>query len=215
MSSDNTMDTVREFNKAKEYFEQIEKQTFEIGNTIKETLIKKFNWKEEYLKKRYTIDINSNNESVIKNKQYGVETKISDLLILGGGVYFHRKGIQQAGFKNFFTKGFRAFDLSAWQNFIVEGLKNIRGTNKHPHYNDVFDRWWTIQKVQTHHVELHAILLGTIATFPNLILTEPDYVSIKLPTNENLEHFENFQNGLNLSNEDLMNRMDSILRGKT
>ena len=57
--------------------------------------------------------------------------------------------------------------------------------------------------------------MGTIATFPNLILIEPDYVSIKLPTNENLEHFENFQNGLNLSNEDLMNRMDSILRGKT
>ena len=186
------------FNKSKEYFEPKEKHDLDSGYTVSELLNKKYKWNTRNVRKKFKIDLNSFDESVLKHKEDFKEIKISDIIIPGGMLLFKIEGAKKAGFKNFFSMGFRALDLSAWESFIKEGVPKTWGQIN---YHRVYDRWWLITGITNYTVSLTSFTLGIGLTFPNLILIEPDYVSVKIPNQEEKQFLDMYLNSGKILNE--------------
>ena len=122
---------------------------------------------------------------------------ISDILVDNfnwlEGDYLNGEGIK-SGFTNFLTKGLRVLDSKAWQNFIKEGYKIIQSNGfEKIKIEDMYDTWWLIKSFSTHETTVTSFSLNVSTRFPNTILSEPDYVSVRIPTETDLSKFEDYE----------------------
>ena len=49
-------------------------------------------------------------------------------------------------------------------------------------FKDLFDKWWLIREVGNFQVQVENFQTGIIVNFPNLIVTEPEYLLIRYPS---------------------------------
>ena len=211
--TDEVKNKLAKYKKAEEYFKPKEKDSLNSGKPISDILVNNFNWSEGDIRKRFQIDIDDMNQSILRDKINFNETKISDLFIPGGSIYLNGEGIK-SGFMNFLTKGLRALDSKAWQNFIKEGYKIIQSNGfENIKIEDMYDTWWLIKSFSTHEITVTSFSLNVTTRFPNTILSEPDYVSVKIPTEDDLSKFEDYEYGSSISNEDLMQQLNKTFLG--
>ena len=206
--TDDVDDKLAKIQEAQEYFKVKEKDSVDTGKTISNTLVEKFSWLQGDIRKRMKIDVNSLGESIILDKQNFRETQISTVFVPGSSIYFNSKGAEKSGMKNIFTRGFRALDSSAWQNYIKEGFNIIQSTGvNNIKFEDMFDTWWLIKSITNYNITVTSFSLNTSTTLPNLILVEPDYVSIRYPSEEDLDMYKKYELGSTVTQADLMNKL--------
>ncbi len=206
--TDDVDDKLAKIKEAQEYFKAKEKDSVDTGKTISNTLVDKFSWLQGDIQKRIKIDQNSLGESVISDKQNFRQTEISSIFVPGSSIYLNSKGAEKSGIKNIFTRGFRALDSSAWQTYIKEGFNIIQSTGAADiKFEDMFDRWWLIKSITNYDITVTSFSLNTTTRLPNVILVEPDYVSIRYPSEEDLNMCEKYGYSSTITQADLMNKL--------
>ena len=206
--TDDVDDKLAKIKEAQEYFKVKEKDSVDTGKTISNTLVDKFSWLQGDIQKRIKIDQNSLGESVISDKQNFRQTEISSIFVPGSSIYLNSKGAEKSGIKNIFTRGFRALDSSAWQTYIKEGFNIIQSTGTaNIKFEDMFDRWWLVKSITNYDITVTSFSLNTTTRLPNVILVEPDYVSIRYPSEEDLNMCEKYGYSSTITQADLMNKL--------
>jgi hypothetical protein len=217
---------------AKKYFEKLETNGGDTRESLKDVLINRFKWNKEILDKSKNplvrLDIKGvpiiaphpSIESAImaagKEDTCNTEISIYDILVPGGAICFDSASMQNAGFKSFFSKGMRAMDVANWHNFIKEGLQSTQFTKAEGpvNFKDLFDKWWLIREVGNYQVQVENFQTGIIVNFPNLIVTEPEHLLIRYPSETDKQSLLNYNKRHNINPVDLLNRMNAIFRGE-
>ena len=217
---------------AKKHFEKLETNGGDARESLKDVLISRFKWNKEILDKsknplvRMDIKVvpfiapHPSIESAIiaagKEDACNTEISIYDILVPGGAICFDSASMHNAGFKSFFSKGMRAMDVANWHNFIKEGLQSTQFTKAEGpvDFKDLFDKWWLIREVGNFQVQVENFQTGTIVNFPNLILTEPEYLLIRYPSDTDKKSMVDYDKRNNISQQDLIDGMNKIFGGK-
>ena len=206
--TDDVDDKLAKIQEAQEYFKVKEKDSVDTGKTISNTLIDKFSWLQGDIQKRIKIDVNSLGEYTVLDKQNFRQTEISSIFVPGSSIYLNSKGAEKSGIKNIFTRGFRALDSSAWQTYIKEGFHIIQSSGAADiKFEDMFDTWWLVKSINNHNITVTSFSLNTSTKLPNVILVEPDYVSIRYPSEEDLNMYKKYELGSTVTQADLMNKL--------
>ena len=206
--TDDVDDKIAKIKEAQEYFKVKEKDSVDTGKTISNTLVDKFSWIQGDIQKRIKIDVNSLGEYTILDKQNFRQTEISSIFVPGCSIYLNSKGAEKSGIKNIFTRGFRALDSLAWQTYIKEGFHIIQSSGTADiKFEDMFDTWWLVRSITNHNITVTSFSLNTTTRLPNVILVEPDYVSIRYPSEEDLKMCEKYGYSSTITQADLMNKL--------
>ena len=219
------MDTILN---AKKYFEKNETNG-DAGESLKDILVHKYKWSEQVVNSTKSplvrIDVRESGTTFLAPHSSIVNTigtadikntniNIQDILVPGGSIYFDSKSLKNAGFKSIFSKGMRAMDVANWHNFLKEGLTSVQYTKGSgpTTYTDLFDKWWLIRDVNNYKVQVENFQSGIIINFPNIIVTEPEYVFVRYPSEQDTESLINYNKCNSIDPADLMNNFNKIFR---
>ena len=92
----------------------------------------------------------------------------------------------------------------------IEATRLITGEGNYTDdikFEDMFDTWWLIKSITNHNITVTSFSLNTTTKFPNVILVEPDYVSIRYPSEEDLNMYKKYELGSTVTQADLMNKL--------
>ena len=214
---------------AKKHFEKNETNG-DAGESLKDILVHKYKWNEQVVNSTKSplvrIDVRESGttflapHSSIANAIGTADVKntninIQDIFVPGGAIYFDSKSLKSAGFKSIFSKGMRAMDVANWHNFLKEGLQSVQCTKGSgpTTFTDFFDKWWLIREVNNFQVQVENFQSGIIVNFPNLIVTEPEYVFVRYPSDQDTESLTNYNKRNSIDPADLINNINRIFRG--